>query len=65
MFSFDVGAGLCCVLSLPDGDGDGKREFCIYDAGNYIYRGQLTFERIAEIVPPGSVVRLLAEPLRR
>lgn len=55
----DVGAGLCCVLSLPDADGDGKREFCIYDAGNYIDNGKLTFERISEIVPAGSVVRLL------
>lgn len=55
----DVGAGLCCILSLPDSDGDGTRDFCVYDAGNYTDGGQLTFERISEIVPEGSRIRLL------
>ncbi len=55
----DVGDGLCCVLSMPDADGDGTREFCIYDAGNYVDGGELAFERISEIIPAGSTIRLL------
>jgi competence protein ComEC len=55
----DVGAGLCCVIAMPDADGDKKKDFVIYDAGNYIDRGKLTFARIAEVVPLGSRIRLM------
>ena len=49
----DVGAGLCNVITLPNG------KFIIYDAGHYRSRGNQTLKQIKEIIPPGSDIELM------
>ncbi len=49
----DVGAGLCCVVKMPD------NHYMIYDAGNYVGGGREAFESIAEVIPEGSTVDLM------
>ncbi|HYE63534.1 MAG TPA: MBL fold metallo-hydrolase [Phycisphaerales bacterium] len=49
----DVGAGECCVVSLPDG------QFIVYDAGNFQDKGRSAMRAINEIIPDGSEIALL------
>ena len=49
----DVGAGLCCVVAMPNG------HYMIYDAGNFEDNGQTAITAIQEIIPEGSVIDLL------
>ena len=46
----DVGAGLCVVIQLPNGN------YVIYDAGHYRGYGKTAFNQIKEVVPRGSVI---------
>ncbi len=52
----DVGAGLCCIIVLPDADDDGKPEYIIYDAGN---GSTQTINKIKELIPEGENIELL------
>jgi beta-lactamase superfamily II metal-dependent hydrolase len=49
----DVGAGLCAVVKMPDGN------YMIYDAGNYNDGGAKAFKAIKDIIPDGEEVDLL------
>ena len=49
----DVGAGLCCVVKMPDD------RYMVYDAGNFQDRGRSALHDIGELIPPGSHIDLL------
>jgi len=49
----DVGAGLACVIVLPDG------RCIIYDAGNYQYNGRYALGALEALVPTTTPVELL------
>jgi glyoxylase-like metal-dependent hydrolase (beta-lactamase superfamily II) len=55
----DTGPALCGVVKIPPGEGETRAHFVIYDAGNYTDRGECAFEKIKEVIPPGSDVDLL------
>jgi hypothetical protein len=52
----DVGAGLCCIFTLPDADEDGEPEYVIYDGGNGAVQ---TFNKIEELIPDDADIQLL------
>lgn len=49
----DVGAGLCCVATLPGG------HYMVYDAGNFEDNGATAKDAIEEMIPEGSTIDLL------
>lgn len=49
----DVGAGLCCVIVLPDG------RCIVYDAGNYENNGRYAMSALQSLVPPSTPIELL------
>ena len=51
----DSGPALCCVVRMP---GNPNR-YMIYDGSNYSGGGALTFDKVQEIIPPGSNVELM------
>lgn len=52
----DVGAGLCCIIRIPDDQG---WRYIVYDAGNYKDRGATAMRRIRELIPEDSTIDLL------
>ncbi len=57
----DVGAGLCCVITLPDADGDNKPEYAIIDAG---FGSNKTMDKIKELIPENEDTRLAIKERR-
>ncbi len=49
----DVGAGLCCVVALPD------NHYMIYDAGNWEDKGKSAISAIWEIIPENAAIDLM------
>ncbi|MCC7392353.1 MBL fold metallo-hydrolase [Candidatus Sumerlaeota bacterium] len=52
----DIGAGLCCVIQINDGD---ETHYLIYDAGPPDNGGAPSFKAIKDIIPVGSTVDLM------
>jgi len=49
----DVGAGLCCVLVLPDD------HYIVYDTGNFIDGGETAMAAVEELIPEDEEIDLL------
>src|ERR1043166_393776 len=49
----DVGAGLCCVIKMPD------NHCMVYDAGNFQDSGKTAFQAITNLIPKNSSIDYL------